>query len=267
MRQFIFNGKTEKNGLIIVSGKDYKYLMNVLRLKINDKIDVRLKNGNLELMEIIRCDGKTALLKPIPRENSAVTQGVSAFDLSHESNFATQREFWLFQFMPKPQKMDLIIRQATECGVAVIVPIVSEFSVNQEGKGRLERWERIVKEARQQCGSPVATRVLEPVSVEEAGKFWSDIDKEKRAFILHEDPEKGVSLLDGVFSENKILSKDVKKIALAVGCEGGFSSKEFDVLNQVGFLPLHFNTNVLRAETAALYGLAVLQQSFEMFCK
>ena len=136
MRQFIFNGKTEKNGSIIVTGKDYRYLMNVLRLKINDKIDVRLKNGNLELMEIIRCDGKTALLKPVPRaeakEAAQVTQGVSAFSLAEQTS-ATQKEYWLFQFMPKPQKMDLIIRQATECGVAVIVPIVGEFSVNQDG--------------------------------------------------------------------------------------------------------------------------------------
>ena len=110
MRQFIFNGKTEKNGSIIVTGKDYRYLMNVLRLKINDKIDVRLKNGNLELMEIIRCDGKTALLKPVPRaeakEAALVTQGVSAFSLAEQTS-ATQKEYWLFQFMPKPQKMDL----------------------------------------------------------------------------------------------------------------------------------------------------------------
>ena len=107
MRQFIFNGKTEKNGSIIVTGKDYRYFMNVLRLKINDKIDVRLKNGNLELMEIIRCDGKTALLKPVPRaearDAALVTQGVSAFSLVEQTS-ATQKEYWLFQFMPKPQK-------------------------------------------------------------------------------------------------------------------------------------------------------------------
>lgn len=271
MRQFIFNGKTEKNGSIIVTGKDYRYLMNVLRLKINDKIDVRLKNGNLELMEIIRCDGKTAILKPIPRsevaEAAQATQGVSAFSVSEQTS-ATQNEFWLFQFMPKPQKMDLIIRQATECGVAVIVPIVGDFSVNQDGKGRLERWERIVKEARQQSGSPISTKVLEPISVEKAAKIWEDFESsEKRAFILHENPEKGISLLGGDFSENELICKGVKKIALAVGCEGGFSEKEFEALNQVGFLPLHFKTNVLRAETATLYGIAVLQQIFELFCK
>ena len=54
--------------------------------------------------------------------------------------------------------------------------------------------------------------------------------------------------------------EEPEKIALAVGCEGGFSPKEFEILKQADFLPLHFNTNVLRAETAALYGIAVLQQ-------
>ena len=268
MRQFIFNGKTEKNGSIIVSGKDYRYLMTVLRLKINDRIDVRLKNGELVLMEISSCNGKNGILTPIAREKEATGQGVSAFSVESQTSLVQSKEFWLFQFMPKPQKMDLIIRQATECGVSVIVPIVGEFSVNQDGKGRLERWDRIVKEARQQSGSPVSTRILSPVSVEEAAKIWEEFESsEKKAFILHENPEKGVSLFSGDFSENKLICKDVKKLALAVGCEGGFSEKEYEALNQVGFLPLHFKTNVLRAETAALYGIAVLQQFFELCCK
>ena len=61
MRQFIFDGKTEKNGTIIVSGKDFRYLTTVLRLKINDRIDVRLKTGVLELMEIVSIESKTAI--------------------------------------------------------------------------------------------------------------------------------------------------------------------------------------------------------------
>jgi 16S rRNA (uracil1498-N3)-methyltransferase len=257
MRQFIFNGKTEKNGSIIVSGKDYRYLMTVLRLKINDRIDVRLKNGELVLMEISSCNGKTAVLNPIAREKEATGQGVSAFSVENQATLAQSKEIWLFQFMPKPQKMDLIIRQATECGVSIIVPIVGDFSVNQDGKGRLERWDRIVKEARQQSGSPVSTKVLEPVSVERAADSWAaESSKEKtKAFILHEDGEQAKDLSSILKS-----GETPKKIALAVGCEGGFSQKEFEKLKQVGFLPLHFNTNVLRAETAALYGIAVLQQ-------
>lgn len=257
MRQFIFNGKTEKNGSIIVSGKDYRYLMTVLRLKINDRIDVRLKNGELVLMEISSCNGKNGILTPIAREKEATGQGVSAFSVESQSSLVQTKEFWLFQFMPKPQKMDLIIRQATECGVSVIVPIVGDFSVNQDGKGRLERFERIIKEARQQSGSPISTKVLEPVSVEKAAALWNtETSKGKtKAFILHEDGEQAKDLKSLLKSE-----EEPEKIALAVGCEGGFSPKEFEILKQADFLPLHFNTNVLRAETAALYGIAVLQQ-------
>ena len=257
MRQFIFNGKTEKNGSIIVSGKDYRYLMTVLRLKINDRIDVRLKNGELVLMEISSCNGKNGILTPIAREKEATGQGVSAFSVESQTALVHSKEFWLFQFMPKPQKMDLIIRQATECGVSVIVPIVGDFSVNQDGKGRLERFERIIKEARQQSGSPISTKVLEPVSVEKAVALWNtETSKGKtKAFILHEDGEQAKDLKSLLKSE-----EEPEKIALAVGCEGGFSPKEFEILKQADFLPLHFNTNVLRAETAALYGIAVLQQ-------
>lgn len=265
MRQFIFNGKTEKNGSIIVTGKDYRYLMNVLRLKIQDKIDVRLKNGKLELMEIVSCDGRFATLKPIPREkdSSALVniQGVSAYSVFEETANNLLREMWLFQFMPKPQKMDLIVRQATECGVSMIVPIIGEYSVNQDGSGRLERWQRIVKEARQQSGSPVDTRIFEPVSVEDAANLWMKQkgNGETRAFILHEDSSKGINLRSLGIDKNQIV-----KIALAVGCEGGFSQKEGDVLQQVGFMPLHFKTNILRAETAALYGIAVIQQIVDL---
>jgi 16S rRNA (uracil1498-N3)-methyltransferase len=45
-----------------------------------------------------------------------------------------------------------------------------------------------------------------------------------------------------------------------VGCEGGIRENERKVLAEAGFEPLHFTTNVLRAETAAIYGIAVIQQ-------
>lgn len=231
--------------------------MTVLRLKINDRIDVRLKNGELVLMEISSCNGKNGILTPIAREKEATGQGVSAFSVENQTASVQSKELWLFQFMPKPQKMDLIIRQSTECGVSVIVPIVGDFSVNQDGKGRLERFERIIKEARQQSGSPISTKVLEPVSVEKAAALWNtETSKGKtKAYILHEDGEQAKDLKSLLKSE-----EEPEKIALAVGCEGGFSPKEFEILKQADFLPLHFNTNVLRAETAALYGIAVLQQ-------
>ncbi|MBP7479816.1 MAG: RNA methyltransferase, partial [Spirochaetaceae bacterium] len=54
---------------------------------------------------------------------------------------------------------------------------------------------------------------------------------------------------------------ETERVVLAVGCEGGFSKKEMEMLDEAGFKHLHFNTNVLRAETAALYGIAVIQNA------
>ena len=57
-----------------------------------------------------------------------------------------------------------------------------------------------------------------------------------------------------------IKKADIAAAALAVGCEGGISNDERSVLFEAGFMLLHFTTNVLRAETASLYGIAVIQQ-------
>ena len=66
---------------------------------------------------------------------------------------------------------------------------------------------------------------------------------------------------DGTRELNSLASsgKKIKKVAIAVGCEGGISPNEIDVLKKNGFLPVHFETNILRCETAALYGIAVMQ--------
>ena len=73
-------------------------------------------------------------------------------------------EFGYFQFIPKPQKLELIVRQATECGVKNIVPVISEYTQKGSAQAlsgdRIERLQRIVREARQQSGSPTDTRVL-----------------------------------------------------------------------------------------------------------
>ena len=74
------------------------------------------------------------------------------------------------------------------------------------------------------------------------------------AFLLDENPSVGKGSLARIFKAN------VTAAALAVGCEGGMSEQEKKVLLEAGFMPLHFMTNVLRAETASLYGIAVIQQ-------
>ena len=92
----------------------------------------------------------------------------------------------LFQALPKGEKMDLIVRQAAEGGLSEIVPFIAEHSIpkldtrGRRGSGagaekKQARWERIVKEARQQSGSPIATKVSSVLSMDGLLARWETL--------------------------------------------------------------------------------------------
>jgi len=333
MRQFLCDSFPDSSGKLIVKGKNYRYLVKVLRFSEGEELDARLPDGNLVRFFVERIQKEIVVLKlseqnlrqfherELPQNTGIyntsgekgygsvgdkTTQGVQAAEIQ---DFAERTpNLWLFQFLPKPQKMDLIVRQATECGVRYIVPICGAFSVKNDSSGRKERWERIIREARQQSGSAVATEIKEVMSVRAAADMWkqfvtdlknecaetdntgagvftanlaengtsassvtncdetgvSEKIREKEvscvkkacAFILDENPSSGKNCLSCLDKTS------VSAAAIAVGCEGGISDEERKVLLEAEFMPLHFTTNVLRAETASLYGIAVIQQFF-----
>lgn len=258
MRQFLCPCQPDKKGRLSLSGKDYRYLVKVLRLREGGTIDARLPDGKLAVLRITAV-GKTAVELCLDTADSgAAVQGVKSSAI--EDAFNSRLEIWLFQFMPQPQKMDLIVRQAVECGVSKIIPVAGEFSQKSDAAGRLDRWKRIAREARQQSGSPVDTEILPCVSLKEAVSLWNEYklqsQKISRAFLLHENPEFGMKAL----VDADLRGADSVVAAIAVGAEGGISNSEMETFNEAGFLPVHFATNVLRTETAALYGTAVIQQ-------
>ena len=121
---------------------------------------------------------------------------------------------------------------------------------------KAERLERIIREARQQSGSPVDTKVEQPVSLEEALQMWDDAREGRSAcaFVLSER-EDGNTLRQTLEGSGK-----VELVGVAVGSEGGISAAEVERLVEKGlFQPVHFAVNILRCETAALYGLAAVQ--------
>ena len=269
MRQFISSVPPDKNGLFYVSGKDYRYLRHVLRLKCGDMLSVRLPGGALCNTTVCSTDDakKAAVLQLCSAAGAFcgsrdAARGVKAEELS-AACFSV--DYYLFQYIAKPSKMELIVRQAAECGVKYIVPVIGAFSqkanVVAMSGSRTERFERIIREARQQSGSPVETQVLPPVDTEKAAAFWKEqggkTDGNKggayAAVVLWERCENTRPLKE-VVAERKI-----QKMAVAVGCEGGISAAEIQNLCDGGFVPVHFATNILRCETAALYGIAAVQ--------
>lgn len=309
MRQFLAQTSLAADGTLAVCGKDYRYLRQVLRLKSGDMLLVRLVDGQLQPMTVCRVDeaARRIVLQVCAagvcsdRGAGAATTPLAQTMRQREDDGASQEaaagslpELWLFQFVARNAKMDVIIRQATECGVSVIVPVVGDYS-QMGGSDRNERYGRIIREARQQSGSAIETRVHDTVTLVEAIALWQKhcnavgavIDNlESVASIAVQDNAVSASAsADGVTSGRNtalacVLSERTERtralheavrvttsgavlraVALVCGAEGGISPQELERLAAAGFVPVHFKTNILRCETAALYGIAALQSA------
>ena len=262
MRQFV-SDSTLENGCVCVEGKKFRYLASVLRVEEGDMIDVRLPGGTLQPMTVAKVDsGVKKIMLQVAGDMAAQSRGVHA--RAAQGNLFPY-ELWLFQFVAKPPKMDLIIRQAVECGVSRIIPVEGAFcqkgsieSARKKTDGSDDRWQRVITEAREQSGSPVETLIMPSMSVEKACELYASIGEEKKAVVLYERSDGTVSighaLMDG---------PEAKRICLAIGAEGGISPEEIEILEKSGFTAVHIKTNILRCETAALYGVAAVQTVME----
>lgn len=271
MRQFVSEVFPDKRGYLVLSGKDFKYFRQVLRVRTGDMVSVRLPDGTLQNTTACSIDDKAKKLTlqicaSTGNESSEkeITRGVTAKEIAEETGTGNNTEYWLFQFLPKIQKLEQIVKQAVECGVSVIVPVIGEFTEKSsvfamDNQAKLERLNKIIREARQQSGSPVDTKLLAPVGLEEACSLWrerteKENSEETAAFVLYERNEKSRTM-------HQVLGdRQIKVAAIACGCEGGISAVEIEKITQDNlFVPVHFEGNILRCETAALYGMAALQ--------
>ena len=270
MRQFVAESSPDKNGCLYIEGKKARYLSAVLRCVPGDMLYVRLPGGGLQQMTVASVDSakKRVVLQIAAStsiDSSSNESSAKALPIEKKSGL----ELWLFQFAAKPAKMELIVRQAVECGVSRIIPVEGEFcqkgsveSVQKKSSGSDGRWERIITEAREQSGSPVETQISPSLSVEKSLDLWHNHLKEINAqqnnlsLVLYERTENTMPLHRAVASV-----EDVKIAALFVGAEGGISPAEYSYLTQNGVQGIHFATNILRCETAALYGIAAVQSA------
>lgn len=247
MKQFVLSKNLDSNRSIVLSGKDFRYLIQVRRMQIGDELDVCTVDGNrivMRVSSIITNGGNEVLLVQ------------TDFAVSSCNTVQESVEVWLFQWLTKNSKFDGIVRQATEMGVSRIIPVLGEFCIpDGAGNTKQERWQRIIREARQQSGSLVQTTVDSPCTVQQALEVWKHNRMDNSlALLLCEQP----------FADNTLygyLKEKPEIVALAIGAEGGISVSECDILMQTQFMPLHFKTNILRAETASLYAVAAVQSA------
>ena len=146
---------SENQSSVEITGKDYNYLINVLRLKKGQKIMGRDRSGGIWNLEITATD-KTRCILSVEKADSLSAQTDAV------PQHAPLKPIVLYQCLPKGRKADDIIKKATEAGVRDIVLVKSRNCVaDLDGKedSRLSRYDAIVTEAIQQSGSVVPTRV------------------------------------------------------------------------------------------------------------
>jgi 16S rRNA (uracil1498-N3)-methyltransferase len=248
LKQFILP-ELPHDGVIRLSGDDYHYLVRVRRFSVGTVFKALLPDG---------------------MERRVLVQAVSAGSLVCEC-LASEAEMGatacavalpciaLFQALPKGYKMDQVIRQAAEAGVSEIAPFISGYTVPRlkavADDEKIERWKRIIREARQQSGSAIATTVRKPCSMDELLAYWETIKiqyKNAVGILLHQD-----RLAEGSF--HSCLKEQSGFVAMVIGPEGGFSAEEADRFVCAGFTPLVLGPSVLRAETASLYAIAAIR--------
>lgn len=269
MRQFVCPAAPNSKGLVEVTGKDFHYLRKVLRLAAGDMVSLSLPGGLSQGATVCKVDdgakkitlqvcGQSADDGPSRDGDAAAgANGQQAPSLFPRTRLA------LLQFIPKPQKMELIVRQATECGVAAIVPVVGEYTQGGTEKAlqKPERFEKIIREARQQSGSQVETKIHAPQKLAAALDMVDQIAPGALKLFLYERTEKTVPLAAALELEKG--RRDNAACVYAVGCEGGISPAECELLLSRGFKAVHFNTNILRCETASLYAAAAIQSALD----
>ncbi len=227
-----------EDGILEVEGDEVKHIRKVLRLKAGDELSVFDGSGKEFRGPIIE-EG----LSSVKIRIKSVTS--SGGDSSLEVTLA--------QSLLKGEKMDYLIQKATELGVEKIIPFVSSRSVpfleKSKRPKRHQRWKRIAAEASKQCGRGV---VPEIGFLQDYREMLQKASPDALRLILWE--REGAKLKDLLKRSDQI-----KKIFFVVGPEGGFSEGEVDEAKGAGFTPVTLGERILRAETASLCLLSILQ--------
>ena len=249
MSTFYVENNQIKDGYISILGDDYRHIKNVLRCKIGEKLDICDENA-------VRY--KTKINKYIEDE---VVCEIETID---ENSTESPINITLFQGLPKSDKLELIIQQATEMGASSVYPVQMERSIvkidEKSIDKKLDRWNKIAVEASKQSGRQKVLKVHRVINLKNIIENISKYD----IVLLPYENEKSATIKDTLKSllDRKVLVND---IAVIIGPEGGFSDEEVSTLNK--FENVHTVTlgpRILRTETAGLATLAMLIYEFEL---
>lgn len=251
MRRLALDGNLSDRDSLALDAKTSRYLLRVLRMQKGSTFPASDAAGNRFICTIADTLPAAVTVTLAREAGQEADAGSDGSDLPRD-----WPEMLLVQGIPKGARMDLILRQAVELGVNAVLPLQSRHCVVRESADevgeRQARRARIVKEALQQSGSAIRTRVLPTTTPEkldqalrEAG-FPSDTSLR---LLFHEQPIAERTL-------HEYCAEGPRRLAILIGPEGGFAPDETELFKTMGFKIVHLEGAILRTETASIVALA-----------
>ncbi len=232
MQRYFVNNKN--NNIVTIIGDDYHHMVNVMRMKIDDQIEISY-NRNLYRGKIIDIKDDMVI--------------VSLIEEREEHN-ELDINITIAQALVKEDKLDLILQKGTELGVNHFMPIMMKrcvIKINDKIDTKLNRWQKICKEASEQAKREVIPTVNRPMTIKELINLDFDIK------ILCSVTEKQNNL-KLIFSK----LKPSDKIVIVVGPEGGITKEEEQLLIDNGYIPVSLGNRILRTETVSLFVASII---------
>ena len=244
MQHFFVTPDQVKDDLIFIEGSDVNHMKNVLRMRIGEEVTISDGNNRQYLCEIKEYEQEEAILHII-EETSTDTELPS--------------KVYLFQGLPKQDKMELIVQKCVELGCFEVIPVATKRCVvkldDKKAKKKIERWQQIAESAAKQAGRGVIPEVRDVMSFKEALKYAKDLDV---VMIPYE-------LAEGMKETKQWISDIVpgQSVGIFIGPEGGFEKEEVEAAINEGAKAITLGKRILRTETAGLTTLSVLMFHLE----
>ncbi len=232
MYQFFVEPHQISDKTVRIEGQDVNHIKNVLRMKVGEELSV--SNG---------VDGKEYRCGIVAIDEECIT---CELRFIKEDGVELPSQVYLFQGLPKADKMELIIQKAVELGVYAVVPVSTKRCVvkldDKKAKSKISRWQGISEAAAKQSKRRIVPEIMDVMSFKEALNFVKDFEIKLIPYELAEDMSKTKEIIDALQSG--------QKIAIFIGPEGGFEESEVEAAMNMGVQPITLGKRILRTETA-----------------
>ena len=242
MNRFFADRNQFHDGIVTITGEDVNHIRNVLRMRPGEKVLVSCKDE----WEY------TCAVMPYSVPDRVDLKIVDAQKPGRE----LPGRIYLFQCLPKSDKMDLIVQKAVELGVFAVVPVSSKRCVvrlnEKKADAKVRRWNAVAESAAKQSKRMIVPEVFPVCTMEEA-------------FALADREEIDVRLMPYESAENMDATREIlggvrkgSRIAVLIGPEGGFDEQEVRGAADRGFSVITLGRRILRTETAGMTVLSIL---------